>query len=95
MEQKIPTPKRLIDWCHKRLDIGKAECVVWDYQVRGRREGEGVMSKMRRQRYHQGTIVLLSSLLTSLVIVIELAISHCKCTSCALLHIFVREMDRG
>ena len=39
MEQKIPKPKRLIDWYRKMLDIGKSEGVVWDYRVSGKREG--------------------------------------------------------
>ena len=39
MEQKIPKPKRLIDWYRKMLDSGKSTGVVCDYRVGGRREG--------------------------------------------------------
>ena len=39
MEQKIPKPKRLIDWYRKMLDSGKSTGVVYDYRVGGRREG--------------------------------------------------------
>ena len=33
-EQKIPKPKRLVEWYRKMLDRGKADNVVYDYRVR-------------------------------------------------------------
>lgn len=33
LEQKIPKPKRLIDWYRKMLDSGKSTGVVYDYRV--------------------------------------------------------------
>ena len=32
-EQKIPKPKRLVEWYRKMLDRGKSDNVVYDYRV--------------------------------------------------------------
>ncbi len=34
-EQKIPKPKRLIDWYKKMLDKAKDDTVIYDYRVSG------------------------------------------------------------
>ena len=34
VEQKIPKPKRLVEWYRKMLDRGKSDNVVYDYRVR-------------------------------------------------------------
>ena len=33
IEQKIPKPKRLVDWYKKMLDKAKSDNVVFDYRV--------------------------------------------------------------
>ena len=33
VEQKIPKPKRLVEWYRKMLDRGKSDNVVYDYRV--------------------------------------------------------------
>ena len=33
LEQKVPKPKRLVDWYKKMLDKGKSDSVVYDYRV--------------------------------------------------------------
>ena len=33
IEQKVPKPKRLVDWYKKMLDKGKSDSVVFDYRV--------------------------------------------------------------
>ena len=33
LEQKVPKPKRLVDWYKKMLDKGKSDNVVFDYKV--------------------------------------------------------------
>ena len=32
-EQKVPKPKRLVDWYKKMLDKGKSDSVVYEYRV--------------------------------------------------------------
>ena len=33
MEQKVPKPKRLVDWYKKMLDKGRSDNIVYDYRV--------------------------------------------------------------
>lgn len=33
LEQKVPKPKRLVDWYKKMLDKGRSDNVVYDYRV--------------------------------------------------------------